>query len=441
MADAVFATVDIDDIEISDRARTELGDVKELAMSIKQTGLINPLSVARQSEGKPYKLIAGERRLTAKKLNGDTTTPVKIFPDGLSVLEIKSIELAENFYRKDFTWIELIKLQKEIHTLQQEIHGRKVSTLPDAEGWSMADTAKLVGRSKGSVSQDIQLADAVEQFPDLFEGCKNKNEATKLLNKIEESVIRDELARRVKNDKGHDLLRRLSNAYMIGDFFEHGRKMEKGIFNLIEIDTPYAIDLGNIKKQESPANTKYDVSKYNEITPEEFKVFMPKMLKEAFRLAADHSWLVVWFAPEPWFESIYQWIIEAGFKTTRITGIWTKGQGQSMNPNTRLANSYEHFFYAWKGSPALAKPGSINEFRYPPTAPQKKIHPTQRPINLMTAIYSTFAFEGARVLIPCAGSGTGLLAAHECKMTAVATDIDPSYKDDYLIMLNEYLGG
>lgn len=442
MADAEFLTINIADIEVEDgRARKDFGDVADLAESIKSTGLIQPLAVCRVEGGeKPFRLLAGERRLRAKLLNGDTTSPVRIFPAGLSPLELKTIELHENLYRKDFTWLEQITLQKEIHELQCQIHGKKISTLPDAPGQTIADTAAMLNRSKSSVAADIHLASVVEQFPELFAGCKNKNEATKLLGKIGETMIREELSKRIQQEGGsHDLLRRLGNSYIIKSFFDAAKGMDSGIFNLIEIDPPYAVGLTDVKKQESPANTQYKLDEYNEITPEKYPDFMQSMLSEAYRLAAEHAWMLVWFGSDPWFQPMYDWITATGWTTTRLVGIWTKGHGQSLNPNTRLANSYEMFFYAWKGQPALARPGSTNEYHYSPVPPQQKIHPTQRPIELMTDIYSTFAFEGSRVLIPCAGSGVGILAANDCKMNAVATDISPVYKDSYLIMVNEYL--
>jgi DNA modification methylase len=330
---------------------------------------------------------------------------------------------------------------EEVHDLMQQIHGKKVSTLPDATGWSMADTAELMNRSKQSVSNDINIASAVEQFPELFAACKTKSDAAKLLNQMEETLIREELSKRITTGKGSDILRRLSNAYITGDFFEKAKSMQSNLFNLIEIDPPYAINLTDIKKQEEITNGAYNLSDYREVESADYESFMRRMLKEAYRLGSEHSWLIVWFGPDPWFERMYTWITEAGYSSTRLCGIWTKGHGQSLNPNTRLANSYEMFFYAWKGSPALAKPGSVNEFRFPPDAPQKKGHPTQRPINLMSEIYSTFAFEGSRILIPCGGSGTGIIAANECKMNAVATEINPAYRDSFILMLNEYLQG
>lgn len=435
----IFETVDISLIDIGERARDDFGDLNELASSIKRIGLLQPLVVTRQEGDKPYLLLAGERRLRAKMLNKDTTTQVRIISGELSTVEKKVVELHENFYRKDFEWMELVKLQKDIHDLQQSIHGKKISTLPDASGWGLAQTAQLVNRSLESVHRDIQIANAVEQFPELFDGCKNKAEAVKLMNKIKETVVREELAKRVTENTGSDNLRRLSNSYIVGDFLKVSATMEDKLFNLIEIDPPYSIDLNKIKRQESSANTQYDLEAYNEISPEYYPDFMKKVLSESYRLAKEHAWMIVWFGPEPWFEDMYRWITEAGWSTTRMVAIWSKGHGQSLNPNTRLASSFEMFFYAWKGQPALARPGAINSFNYASVPPQHKIHPTQRPIELMKDIYSTFSFEGSRVLIPCAGSGSGIIAADSCKMNAVATDLNPVYKDSYLLMLDNYL--
>ena len=151
---------------------------------------------------------------------------------------------------------------------------------------------------------------------------------------------------------------------------------------------------------------------------------------------ADHSWLVCWFAPEPWFPVVHETLILSGFSTSRMCGIWTKGvPGQNMNPSTRLSNSYEMFFYAWKGRPAIAK-ARTNVFTTPPVPAQQKIHPTERPVELMKDIYETFAFPGSRVLIPFLGSGNGLIAAHSLGMAPVGFDLSKGYRDSFLVKVN-----
>ena len=101
-----------------------------------------------------------------------------------------------------------------------------------------------------------------------------------------------------------------------------------------------------------------------------------------------------------------------------------------------LANSYEMFFYAWKGRPALNRAGRKNEFNYSPVPPQNKTHPTERPLDLMKDIYDTFAFPGSRILIPFLGSGVGLIAGHELGMSSIGFELGKGYRDSFLVKVN-----
>jgi DNA modification methylase len=94
------------------------------------------------------------------------------------------------------------------------------------------------------------------------------------------------------------------------------------------------------------------------------------------------------------------------------------------------------FFYAWKGSPALNKAGRANTFNHSPVPPNQKIHPTERPLELMKDLYDTFAFTGSRVLIPFLGSGVGLIAADQLAMSPIGFELSKSYRDSFLVKLN-----
>src|SRR4051794_24391433 len=77
--------------------------LEELATSIREFGVIQPLVVRPLSEDN-YELIAGERRLRAAKLAGLTTVPIIIRPAGhQSSLEIA---LIENVQREDINPLE-----------------------------------------------------------------------------------------------------------------------------------------------------------------------------------------------------------------------------------------------------------------------------------------------------------------------------------------------
>lgn len=165
--------------------------------------------------------------------------------------------------------------------------------------------------------------------------------------------------------------------------------------------------------------------------------FVSAVLKHCYRVMNDHSWLIMWFGPEPWFEPMYEAITKAGFKTRRLTAIWKKGNapGQTYQQSMYLGNAYENFYYCRKGDANIAKQGRSNIFDFDPVAPSNKIHPTERPIELMEEILSTFTWEGSRVFVPFAGSGNTLIAADNAKMKPIGFDLSQDYKDGYITRL------
>lgn len=426
------AMVPRDSIEIGDRARKEMGDLEAMEKSMHESGLISPLAVKRLDNGKFF-LLAGERRYLVLEKNQVETVPVRIFPNEINDYQMKSIELAENFYRKDFEYWETDALLKEIHELNQTIYGVKAPG-PGNQGWTLKDTAALAGITNASVSTAIKRAEIREQFPGLFDGCKTQKDATKIIKKMDELITKEMLAKKIQESKTETKLTQLSKCYVIDDFFSGVKKVPDNIFHLVEIDPPYAIDLQATKKTDGESI--YATDQYNEVPSCDYQVFLAKLFRECYRVMADHSWLICWFAPEPWFEIIYQELNNAGFETTRMCGIWNKGYGQAKRPEIHLANSYEMFFYAWKGRPALNKQGRVNVFDFPPVHPSQKIHPTERPIELMKEVYDTFAFQGSRILIPFLGSGSGIIAADQLGMSPLGFELSKSYQDAFLVKLH-----
>jgi len=432
--------VSLDEIEVKDRFRKELGDISDLAQSMEEKGMISPLAVKTQEGEKPYLLLAGERRFLAAEVAGLGEVPVRIYSQELSELEMRSIELEENIKRKDLEWIEQCNLQREIHNLQLALHGAKISTAPDAVGWSQKDTAELLGRSEGSVSMDLTLAKAIEQFPEVeWDKCKDKAEAVKVLKRIEEGALRAELASRIEKEqsvKGRDSIKKqLVESYIVGDFFEHAAKLPPKSFDLVEVDPPYSLggrSLKDMKKKSSMATYQYGDT-YNEVSDEDYEKFLENTAQTCYQLMSTHSWIIFWFAPDPWFETVYRILTETGFRTRRLCGIWTKPVGQVHEPSRYLASAYEMFFYASKGDPVLARQGRTNVFSYNPVPSQQKVHPTERPLDLMGDILNTFGMEGARTLVPFAGSGNSMIAAHRLRMSSIGFDLSKEYKDSYIV--------
>lgn len=432
--------VSVEQITGGDRHRKDMGDVHELARSIKDKGLIQPLAVQDMGED-TYYLLAGGRRLEACRIAGVDRVPVRVYDESLTDLERESIELEENLRRKDLTFQEEVDAQRRIHNLQVAIHGQKAPTRSDlehavvSEGHSMRDTAELLDRSPSSVSQDIKLAEAMIQLPDLgWDKCKNKSEAMKLLNRVEETAIREELTKRaLASSKRKDT--KLADLYMVGDFFELVQNVPTGLMDIVEVDPPYGIDLPNIKDNvEMGLDTAY-----TEIPEKEYLAFLERTIEECWRIMNDHSWLIFWFAPEPWFEDVFTTIQRQGFKVRRMPAIWLKSGvgGQTRQPDIYLGNKYEMFFYAYKGDATIHidKRGRSNVFEHAVVPSQFKIHETERPVPLMEDILSTFAYEGARLYVPFCGSGNTLRAGLNLNLSPLGCDNSQEHKDAYVLRL------
>jgi len=440
--------VPIAEIDPGNRARKDYKDIAALASDIKNRGLIHPIAVMKNSES-GYLLLAGGRRLVACKSIELSEIECKIFPPTLSELEILSIELMENILREDLTYIEEVQLERKILQLQETIYGKKVSTAPDAPGVSMTDVASMIGVSREKLRRDIDLAKTIEQFPDLgWEALKNHTEAMKIKENIGKLVIRQEAVKRFNAEVGSPTtsgdaqkryLKRLSDSYVTGDFFEFVKQIPDRSFNLIEIDPPYAIKLEKLKKKDGSGKYSYGEEGYNEILSDDYADFLLSTFEECYRVLADDGFLLCWFGPEPWFSPVLNWLRQTKFTVRGMPCIWVKGDeageqtsGQTNTPMRHLANAYEMFFYAKKGDPRINRQGMTNVFGHKPVPATQKIHPTERPKELMIDILTTFAPEGSRVLVPFAGSGNTILAAYENKMTAVGTDLGVIHKESYI---------
>lgn len=427
------AMIPYESIIVDSRAREIMGDLDELEKNMKASGLIQPLAVKDNKDG-TYQLLAGGRRFLILERNKIPKIPVRIFTRDLTELEMKIIEKAENFHRKDFEFWELDKLTLEIHQLQQELHGVKAPG-PGQEGWGNKDTANMIGaKSPAAITESIKRAEAREAFPELFERCKTANDASKAIKNLNEAMIKQVIAQKLEKETTSKDFSQIAKCYVVKDFFEGVKDIPDEIMHCVEIDPPYAIDLNKVKK--SDGESQYIKDDYNEIDVKDYPNFLVDLFQNCYRVMAQHSWLICWFAPEPWFDIVYNAIKFAGFSTTRMCGIWTKPSGQTMQPQTRLANSHEMFFYAWKGQPVLNKAGRSNIFNYPPVPPNQKTHPTERPLELMKEIYETFCFPGSRLLIPFAGSGSGIIAAHQLGISPVGFDLSKNYRDSFLVRCN-----
>ena len=124
-----------------DNPRGDVGDVTEMAESIKAHGLLQELTVEEVPGGR-YMLVAGERRLAAVKAAGQATVDAYVRPGRSGRAQSIVLAMIENGHRKDLTAME-----------KAEAFGR----LRDECGWPVAKIAQETGFTPSTVSRSLAL--------------------------------------------------------------------------------------------------------------------------------------------------------------------------------------------------------------------------------------------------------------------------------------------
>lgn len=165
----------------ADQPRTSFKDeaLIELADSIAQYGLIQPITVRKLSSGY-YQIIAGERRWRASRLAGLDEVPVRVISaDDRRVAELA---LVENLQREDLNPIE-------------EAQGYK--TLMEEYGLTQEEAAKSVGKSRPAITNTLRLLTLSEPVRKLVEGGKLSSGHARALLPIQDAALQLKVAQKV----------------------------------------------------------------------------------------------------------------------------------------------------------------------------------------------------------------------------------------------------
>ena len=165
--------------------------LKELALSIREHGVIQPIIVRNVSNGK-YEIIAGERRYKASALAGLTKIPALI--RNLDDKESSKVALLENLQRRNLNPVE------EARTLQKIL---------ELDQMTQEELAKSMGKSQSSVANKLRLLNLPDEVLDallkeqiserharaLLDSKKQKEFLKKIINnKLSVRVLEEEIA-------------------------------------------------------------------------------------------------------------------------------------------------------------------------------------------------------------------------------------------------------
>lgn len=155
--------------------------LQELADSIRQYGLLQPITV-RPMSNLSYQIVAGERRWRASRLAGLETVPVIIRE--MSDIECMEIAMIENLQREDLNPVE-------------EALGYK--QLLDAFDMTQEQVAQAVGKSRSAVANSLRLLALGEDLLSLLQEGKITSGHARALLAIEDISEREAAAQLAVN--------------------------------------------------------------------------------------------------------------------------------------------------------------------------------------------------------------------------------------------------
>ena len=125
-------------------------NIKELALSIKKHGLIQPIIIRKHGENE-YKIVAGERRWRAAQIAELNIMPSIILP---SDLDKDEVSLIENIQRED------------LKTTEEAI---AYNNLKEKNKYSHEQLASIVGKSRSHVTNTLRILNLDKFFLDLLD--------------------------------------------------------------------------------------------------------------------------------------------------------------------------------------------------------------------------------------------------------------------------------
>ena len=179
----------------------DAGGLRELADSIREVGVIQPLTV-RRSKGGGFELVAGERRLRASRMAGLTEVPCIVM--SMSERQSSIVALIENLQRRDLDFFE-------------EAEG--IKRLIDLHGLSQEDAARRIGKSQSAVANKLRLLKLDGATRGMLKEYGLTERHARALLRLEDAARRREVLREVI-ERGMNVAQ--TDAYIDGLLFSGG---------------------------------------------------------------------------------------------------------------------------------------------------------------------------------------------------------------------------
>lgn len=415
MLEDKLQTVDPGIIKVSDerpRQRKEMGEIEKLVESIRKFGQIQPIIVNRNME-----LIVGGRRLAACLIGG---FQAKIcFSDEVDPVLLEEMELEENVQRKALTPAEEVTAIAKLVELKRKLYG--TPTPGRLGGFTLEQVAELAGKSKGSIIEDLALAEAIKNFPNLSE-CKTKADIKKAVKGYER------IAQNIQALSSYEETIKRSDEFVLvnKDAVTYLKGIGDKSIDLFFTDPPYGIDIhenamtlgGETGGVNTTTGIKYE-DKFENVKP-----LLEIICRESFRVTKDTGHAYIFCGRDRFiFQFMYDEMIKAGWDVLKWPIVWAKREtGQNNSPDHWPSSAYEAVLFARKTQSRIVLEGRPDWIQCNPVLPSERVHHAEKPLELCKELISRVCLPGQYMLDCCMGSGALVEAGVSMKLLVLGCE-------------------
>ena len=222
------------------------------------------------------------------------------------------------------------------------------------------------------------------------------------------------------------------------DYRDFLQSLDKNSVDLVLTDPPYAVSrktgFSSVKNGVQRFAVSMDFGEWDHQ-----QIDLAAFADEAYRVLRRGGTVIVWY--DLWkISHLHEALATAGFKMLRLI-VWNKTNPVPLNSRcTYLSNSREMAVVGVKGgSPTFNGAYDSGNYSYPiPRHGGKRIHPTQKPLDLFRELVRKHSSPGDLVIDPFLGSGTTAVAAIQENRQFAGCDIDESYTQAAKTRLRQY---
>jgi ParB family chromosome partitioning protein len=411
--------IKINDIKIGERKR-EPGDVSDLADSIAQLGLLQPIVVTQD-----MRLVAGRRRLEACKRLGWTEIDATVAT--LDDLTAELAEIDENLIRAELTVLEraeqLVRRKEIYEALHPEAkkgqYGHKgTQTVAKSEKETVSfseDTATKTGLTPRTIRHDVQIASKIA--PDVRDAIRStpiadsKRDLLALARKEPEE--QRQIAQMIMSNEA-ETVSSASKRIRIAEREAKAEQFEAKTYNNYTVNDIFAGDVAEVRLPPESVDMIFTDPPYHD----EYLKLYRDLAEFADACLKPGAYLMV-YCGKMYLPEVMDALGE------RLEYVWLYGVYQ---PDNNQKVQKHHIFEAWRPILCYKKLGTTAVREWQPDmikgTRDKTFHDWQQQIEPALKWIGAYTNPGDLVVDPFVGGGTTIKACVELKRNYIGFDID-----------------